>query len=96
MEEGHMRLIVDRWGKISDARNDDFKDFNFSVCTAKDMSEQEYELVELAESEADGVEGGNSSRGAENVPPFAGRGGRGPGRGRARTGYRGGRGRRGA
>ncbi|KAL8271332.1 hypothetical protein Esti_004771 [Eimeria stiedai] len=96
MEEGHMRLIVDRWGKISDARNDDFKDFNFSVCTAKDMSEQEYELVELAESEADGVEGGNSSRGAENVPPFAGRGGRAAGRGRARAGYRGGRGRRGA
>ncbi|KAL8429161.1 hypothetical protein Efla_006297 [Eimeria flavescens] len=94
MEEGHMRLIVDRWGKISDARNDDFKDFNFSVCTAKDMSEQEYELVELPESEADQVEGNSSSRGTENAPPYSGRGGKSSGRGRARTGYRGGRGRR--
>ncbi|KAL8438090.1 hypothetical protein ACSSS7_000455 [Eimeria intestinalis] len=94
MEDGHMRLIVDRWGKISDARNDDFKDFNFSVCTAKDMSEQEYELVDLAEFDFDGAEGGTSSRGADNAPPPAGRGGRGPGRGRARTGYRGGRGSR--
>ncbi|CDJ53243.1 hypothetical protein, conserved [Eimeria brunetti] len=47
MESGHMRLAVDRWGKISDARDDDFKDFNFSVCTARDMSEQEYELVHM-------------------------------------------------
>lgn len=97
MEEGHMKLVVDRWGKISDARGDDFKDFNFSVCTARDMSEQEYELVELAGSDADtpdGLEGGSSSSIAQG---FSGRGRRGPlMTGRGRAGFRGGRGRRGA
>ncbi|XP_026190424.1 uncharacterized protein LOC34623338 [Cyclospora cayetanensis] len=92
MEEGHMKLIVDRWGKISDARNEDFKDFNFSVCTAKDMSEQEYELVELPESEHDAVEGGRL-RGPDG-PAFGGRG-KAPMRGRARGGHRGSRVRRG-
>lgn len=91
MEEGHMRLVVDRWGKISDARSEDFKDFNFSVCTAKDMSEQEYELVELAESEQDQADGG-IPRGPGPLT-FSGRG-RPPIRGRARGGFKGGRGRR--
>ncbi|CDJ65264.1 hypothetical protein, conserved [Eimeria necatrix] len=91
MEEGHMRLAVDRWGKISDARNDDFKDFNFSVCTARDMSEQEYELVHMPGSEQDAAEGPSGRAGS---PPFAGRGRNGM-RGRGRGGFRGGRGRRG-
>ena len=71
----------------SDARNDDFKDFNFSVCTAKDMSELEYELVTLPESEQEGAEGAEPSS-------FPGRG-RGLPRGRGRGGFRGSRGRRG-
>lgn len=91
MEEGHMRLAVDRWGKISDARDDDFKDFNFSVCTTRDMSEQEYELVHVAGGDQDTTEG-NVGRGGGG-PPFSGRGR--PFRGRGRGGFRGGRGRRG-
>ncbi|CDI79981.1 hypothetical protein, conserved [Eimeria praecox] len=90
MEEGHMRLAVDRWGKICDARDDDFKDFNFSVCTARDMSEQEYELVHMPGSE-DTADGNGARSGGG--PPFSGRGRN--LRGRGRGGFRGGRGRRG-
>lgn len=82
--------------RLSDARNEDFKDFNFSVCTARDMSEQEYELVELAESEQEAAEGVSTrgNEGGASSYPARGRGG--AMRGRARTGFRGGRGKRGA
>ncbi|CDJ31161.1 uncharacterized protein EMH_0034910 [Eimeria mitis] len=90
MEDGHMRLAVDKWGKISDARDDDFKDFNFSVCTTRNMSEQEYELVHM--SGGDDANEGNGGR-SGGGPPFGGRGRN--MRGRGRGGFRGGRGRRG-
>ncbi|CBZ56069.1 hypothetical protein NCLIV_064950 [Neospora caninum Liverpool] len=74
MEEGHMKLVVDRWGKIiseiPEAEKDSFK---FTVNGARDMSATEYELVVLK----DGDEGDNGA-----VSGGRGRGGRGRGRGR--------------
>ena len=86
-----MWVLLVMWFDCSDARDDDFKDFNFSVCTARDMSEQEYELVHMPGGEQDTSEG-NGGR-AGGGPPFSGRGGN--LRGRGRGGFRGGRGRRG-
>lgn len=41
MFNGHIRLQVDRWGKVEAS-----EDFDFEVDTSKDMSSTEYELVE--------------------------------------------------
>ncbi|KFG48520.1 nuclear factor NF7, partial [Toxoplasma gondii VAND] len=84
MEEGHMKLVVDRWGKIiSDIPEAEKESFNFTVNSARDMSATEYELVVLKE---DGEEG------ESGAAPGGGRGRGGRGRGRGRRGL--GRGRR--
>ncbi|PFH38129.1 nuclear factor NF7 [Besnoitia besnoiti] len=86
MENGHMKLVVDRWGKIiSDIPETEKASFNFTVDSSRDMTATEYELVVLNE-EGEG----------DSMPP-PGRGGRGRGgRGRGGRGRRGGlaRGRR--
>ncbi|KEP65685.1 UNVERIFIED_CONTAM: nuclear factor NF7 [Hammondia hammondi] len=84
MEEGHMKLVVDRWGKIiSDIPEAEKDSFNFTVNSTRDMSATEYELVVLKE---DGEEG------ESGAAPGGGRGRGGRGRGRGRRGV--GRGRR--
>eukprot|EP00922_Rhytidocystis_sp_ex-Travisia-forbesii_P017527 GHVS01026120.1.p1 GENE.GHVS01026120.1~~GHVS01026120.1.p1 ORF type:complete len:415 (+),score=80.68 GHVS01026120.1:530-1774(+) len=67
MGDGHMRLVVDRWGKItSDMEGEDLSEFDFAVKEDHDMSSTEYELVVMHEDEQmkreDGVNGRKGRR----------------------------------
>eukprot|EP00922_Rhytidocystis_sp_ex-Travisia-forbesii_P060880 GHVS01090308.1.p1 GENE.GHVS01090308.1~~GHVS01090308.1.p1 ORF type:complete len:579 (+),score=110.08 GHVS01090308.1:136-1872(+) len=53
MSDGHMRLLVDRWGKIANRVDGDepSADYEFSVKEDNDMSSTEYELVVLQDDD---------------------------------------------
>eukprot|EP00922_Rhytidocystis_sp_ex-Travisia-forbesii_P060881 GHVS01090309.1.p1 GENE.GHVS01090309.1~~GHVS01090309.1.p1 ORF type:complete len:582 (+),score=116.24 GHVS01090309.1:137-1882(+) len=90
MSDGHMRLLVDRWGKIENrVDGDEPSDYDFCAKEDHDMSSTEYELVVLRDEE-------QMKRDDGMVVPVGGRRGgdrRGPRGGRmGRRGGRGGRG----
>jgi len=61
MENGHMKLLVDRWGKLTDKLIDaDLEGFNFQVRDDVDKSQMEYELIVLNNDDA------NNHMGNEN------------------------------
>lgn len=101
MEEGHMKLVVDRWGKVTaDIPEEELSQFPSHVNKGVDMSATEYELVVVKEEEYEGRDETGVSASSGNVVGMGGAaGGAGPaaGRGPRRGGGRGrgaGRGRR--
>lgn len=68
MVDGHMRLLVDRWGKVSAPGED--MDVNFEVSRGVDMSLIEYELV-LSDDKREDARSprGTSGGGAPARPP---------------------------